>query len=110
QGLFKVDYSINQKSRLTVRGLYTPGGTLQSFSALPGVFRAIDRPTENLTVSHIYSFGSTSLNEFRATFQRGLLNQHLSQTNPISPEDVGFNFVQVPDQNLLPQTTVSGYF
>jgi hypothetical protein len=110
QGLFKVDYNINSKSRLTVRGLYTPGGTLQSFTALPGVYRAIDRPTSNLTVSHLYSFTPTSLNEFRATVQRGLLIQHLSQTNPISPEDVGFNFVQVPDQNLLPQTSVSGYF
>jgi hypothetical protein len=110
QGVFKVDHSFSGKSRLSVRGVTTPGPTSTAYSAFPGFVRGRDRTTNNLSVSHTYVLSLTTLNEFRATAQRSVIIQDFFQDNPISQRDLGFKTNPIPPSNTLPLISVSGYF
>jgi hypothetical protein len=110
QGVFKVDHSFSDKSRLSVRGVTTPGPTLNAYSAFPGFTRGRDRTTSNLTIGHTYILSPTMLNEFRATAQRSVIIQDFFQDNPISQRELGFKTNPLPPSSTLPLIGIAGYF
>lgn len=110
QGLFKVDHSFSGKSRLTVRGVTTPGPLLTAYSSFPGFARNRERTTSNISIAHTYVLSPTMLNEFRVTGQRSVIIQDFLQDNPISQRDLGFKTNPIPASTTLPGIGISGYF
>lgn len=109
QGVFKADHSFSSKSRLSVRGVTTPGPTLSAYVSFPGFKRGRDRTTKNLAISHTYIQSPTMLNEFRAVAQRSVIIQDFFQDNPISQRDLGFRTNPIPPSSSLPAIGISGY-
>jgi hypothetical protein len=110
QGVFKADHSFTGKSRISVRGVTTPGPTLSAYASFPGFARGRDRTTNNLSIAHTYVVSPTMLNEFRATAQRSVILQDFFQDNPISQRELGFQTNPIPPSSTLPGISIAGYF
>lgn len=108
--LFKVDHSITDRSRLSVRGLTSFGQNVTALSPFPGFVQSQERHPSNLTVAHTQVFSPTKLNEFRATIQRIIAPTHREQGNPTTSRDLGFLNNPVPFTTYMPSTSVAGYF
>lgn len=110
QYMFKVDHSLSDASRISVRGLTSYGDNVTALSAFPGLVQTNKRHPSNLTIAHTHVFSPTILNELRATAQRIIAPTLRDQGNSITSLELGFQNNPVPFTTQMPRTNVTGYF
>lgn len=110
QYMFKVDHSITDRSRLSLRGITSLGHRESAYSSFPGFVNIQEIHPSNLTLGHTQVFSPTMLNEFRATVQRVYAPYTMNQFNPVTRDELGFKTTPVPYTPNLPGTSVTGYF
>jgi hypothetical protein len=109
-----VDYLASQKSRISGRYFSAddrqtvgfPGNFFNSIANTPGFSSSVEGDNRVLSLAHIYTIGSTSLNEARIGYVRTRNSTH-SQA-PFKWSDIGVAEGEMSEANELPNLNILG--
>ncbi|HYN01880.1 MAG TPA: carboxypeptidase regulatory-like domain-containing protein [Vicinamibacteria bacterium] len=110
EATFKLDHHLSQSHILALSYFYQKGTDMQPLSGggnIPWVDRDFTWSQHNLNLASTLTLGSTTINQFRATYMRQFGGRINNPTTSLGDLNSSFTIQGVP---TLPRLTVNGYF